>query len=251
MLKALLSISFFILVATVLPVQATTAATVHGQAVKAVAVEASAQKQYQDWIDRKATASADIRDMKAMDSWLDFQNRKYTKYIQKQEMVIAELERRKKEAKRIQMELEPFLETVVDQLEQFTKNDLPFLVKERTNRIEFLKSSLNDYRLALSEKLRRVFEALLIETEYGRNVSTTTQNLDIKGQLTQVSLFRLGRTALFYQTADGKSAGVWDKGTGTWVPLNEIYSRTLRRAKDMADRKRAVELLDLPIGAAR
>ena len=226
-----------------------TPAQVHEQMAQAVASEAKAQEAYTRWSDEKAGMADDIRDMKAMDDWLEFQGNKYAKYIEKQHEVIAELERRKEEAKRIRMELEPFLETVVDRLSEFVGQDIPFLPEERNQRIAFLRSSLDDYHLDLSEKLRRVFEALLVETEYGRNVATTTQVLDLSGEPTQVTVFRLGRTALFYQATDGASAGVWNRAAAAWAPLDQGVARTLRRAKDMAERKRAVELLELPIGA--
>ncbi|WP_291327547.1 DUF3450 domain-containing protein [Desulfovibrio sp. UCD-KL4C] len=224
---------------------------VHEQASKAIAIEAKAQRLYRNWTDIKERKADEIREMKATEDWLKFQEKKYNRYIQKQEEVIAELIRRKEEAKRINMELEPFLDTIVDQLESFVKADLPFLSEERERRIHFLQNSLDDYHLELSEKLRRVFEALLIETEYGQNVSTTTQELEINGIKTQASIFRLGRTALFYQTTDGLEIGIWDKKSGSWKTLNPTYSHALRRAKDMADRKRAVELLELPLGATK
>ncbi|MCJ2163389.1 MULTISPECIES: DUF3450 domain-containing protein [unclassified Pseudodesulfovibrio] len=236
------------------PISAKGAATpeeVHADLTRAVASEAEAQSKYVDWTDKKLEMSDEIRDMKAMDDWLGFQNKKYAKYIERQKVVIAELERRKEEAKRIRMELEPFLETVVDTLDGFVARDLQFLPEERQARIAFLHTSLDDYRLSLSEKLRRVFEALLVETEYGRNIATTTRELPIDGNPTRVSVFRLGRTALFYLAADGSAAGVWDKASSSWRPLSQEYARTLRRARDMAERKRAVELLDLPIGAAQ
>lgn len=251
MLKSVVTAMTVLLLVPVMAGAADSAGKVHAQAAKAVAVEAAAQKQYLKWTDQKQDAAAEIRDMKAMDAWLDFQNRKYSKYIIKQKEVIAELERRKEEARRIKMELEPFLETVVDSLARFVESDLPFLTEERSRRIDFLHESLDDYRLELSEKLRRVFEALLVETEYGRNVSSSMQELDIDGVPTQVAVFRLGRTALFYQTADGSGAGYWDRASGAWKPLAQDYTQTLHRARDMADRKRAVELLDLPIGATR
>lgn len=238
-----------LLLVPVLARGATTAEEVHETMSGAVASEARAQAAYNRWSDEKAGVADEIRDMKAMDDWLEFQNEKYVKYIKKQHAVIAELERRKKEAKLIRMQLEPFLETVVARLEEFVEQDLPFLPEERRQRIAFLHSSLDDYHLSLSEKLRRVFEALLVETEYGRNVATTTQELDLDGTATQVTVFRLGRTALFYQAADGTSAGVWDRQAGAWKPLDQGVVRTLRRATEMAERKRAVELLELPIGA--
>ena len=251
----MLRTALWVLVLAVLSSGAASAANsaqdVHTATTRAVSLEAQTQKQYMEWVDQRDAASATIRDLKAMDSWLEFQNEKYARYIRKQEEVIAELERRKLEAQRIQMELEPFLETVVDELEIFVAEDLPFLAEERRARIAFLRDSLDDYRLELSEKLRRVFEALLVETEYGRNVSASTEELTIGGVPILVRTFRLGRTALFYQRSDGTEAGVWDAAARSWRPLSPEYSRALAEAKDMADRKKAVELLILPIGAPR
>jgi hypothetical protein len=223
----------------------------HEKVVNAISVESAAQKQYEKWSEQKEEDSDEIREMKATEAWLKFQNEKYSRYLKKQKAVIAELLRRKEEAKKIKMQLEPFLEKIVDHLEAFVKTDLPFLQEERTRRIQFLHDSLNDYHLELSEKLRRVFEALLVETEYGQNVSTSVQELEIGGTPTQVTIFRLGRTALYYQTTDGSEVGIWDKNTKSWQTLDHSYSQTLHRAQDMADRKRAVELLELPLGATK
>ncbi|CCH47320.1 DUF3450 domain-containing protein [Pseudodesulfovibrio piezophilus] len=224
---------------------------IHARATRAITEEAASQNQYQNWSDKKEEVSSEIRDLKAMDSWLEFQNTKYAKYIQKQETVIAELQRRKEEAKRISMELEPFLETIVNRLEQFVAQDLPFLSEERNNRIRFLHESLDDYHLSLSEKLRRVFEALQVEMEYDRNVASTNEEMLVDGIPTRVSIFRLGRTALFYQTADGSSAGVWNRQTSTWQPLDATYSTDLSRAREMASRQRSVELITLPVEAVQ
>ncbi len=235
------------------PAQSVTASpqTIHAEATKAISAEAKAQARYTKWTEEKVSIADDVRDMKAMDAWLAFQIKKYAKYIDRQKAVIAELERRKDEARRIRMELEPFLDVTVNALEEFVQQDLPFLTEERQKRLDFLRASLDDYRLSLSEKLRRVFEALYIENEYGRNVSTTTQELIIAGEPSQVSVFRLGRTALYYQTNDGSAAGIWDADLGAWKPLDPAFARILRRAKDMAERKRAVELLALPVGESR
>jgi len=238
-------LAFLLLAAA--PAAADTAKAVHRRAAEAVAVEAKAQEEYRRWNDRKQSMAAEIRDMKAMEAWLRFQNEKYDAYVRKQQQVIAELERRKQEARRIRMELEPFLETVVQRLEQFVADDLPFLPEERSQRIVFLRESLDDYHLDLSEKLRRVFEALHVETEYGRNVAVTEREIELDGQPTQVTVFRLGRTALYYQAEGAGAAGVWDRSSGSWRALDDEFARTLRRAGEMAQRKRAVELLTLPL----
>lgn len=217
------------------------------KAVKALKTEAAASEKYQKWDDIKRDLAAEITNMKMLDDWMNFQNQKYQRYVKRQQKTIAELKRRKAEAQKICMELEPFLETIVDKLEEQVNADLPFLNKERTQRITFLRDSLDDYHLELSEKLRRVFEALQVETEYGRNVETTSEQIELDGIPTTVSVFRLGRTALYYQTEDGNSSGYWDRHNKIWVPVNTEFSRDIQKAKDMASRKRAVELISLPI----
>ncbi|WP_419781813.1 DUF3450 domain-containing protein [Maridesulfovibrio sp.] len=217
------------------------------KAVEALKTEAAAAAEYQKWDDTKKDLAAEITNMKMLDDWMTFQNAKYERYVQRQQKTIAELKRRRVEAQKISMELEPLLETIVDRLEEQIKADLPFLNKERTQRIAFLRDSLDDYHLELSEKMRRVFEALQVETEYGRNVETTSELINLDGVPTTVSVFRLGRTALYYQTEDGKSSGYWDRKLKVWFPVSTEFSRDIQKAKDMASRKRAVELISLPV----
>ncbi|MFO7596765.1 MAG: DUF3450 domain-containing protein [Desulfocurvibacter africanus] len=237
-----------ILLSPLIGLAAQTATSVHQTAVGAIALESDAQQDLLRWTDEREALAAEVRDMKMREAWLEFQNRKYARYIEKQEAVLAELERRKGEAKRIRMELEPFLENVVDKLEAHVGDDLRFLPEERARRIAFLRESLDDYRLELSEKLRRVLEALQVEAEYGRSVETTSQELEIDGAPTTVSVFRLGRTALFYQTMDGSRSGFWDRAAHAWRSLDAEFTRSLGQARDMAARKRAVELVVLPMG---
>ena len=182
-------LSTLIFFSTSVPALAVQSATaVHTGAVQGIASEATAQKEFQRWTDQREELSSEIRDMKMTNSWLEFQNAKYQRYLEKQKAVIAELERRKVEALRIQMELEPFLEIIVDKLSAQIAADLPFLEEERTLRMTFLRDSLDDYHLELSEKLRRVLEALQIETEYGRTIETVSSELDIQGVSMQVSI---------------------------------------------------------------
>ena len=229
---------------------AQSAEAVRQEVARAIEAEADSQKAAQAWTEAREEASDEIRDLKMMDAWLDFQMVKYQRYIERQKLTIAELERRREEAKRIAMELEPFLETVVDQLAEHVDRDLPFLPEERAQRIAFLRASLDDYHLDLAEKLRRVLEALQVEAEYGRTVETGSREIELDGRATRVTTFRLGRAALYYLTEDGSSAGMWDRQAGTWAAIDPEYAHTLMLARDMASKKRAVELLPLPLPQA-
>ncbi len=224
------------------------ATAVHDRLATALEQESVTQKEFRRWTEKKEELAQEIRNMKLMDSWLDFQNMKYSRYVEKQKAVIAGLEKRKEEAKRIEMELGPFLEEALGRLQQLVADDLPFLTEERSRRLTFLRESLDDYHLTLSEKLRRVLEAYQVEAQYGSSVECIGKTLELNGRPTQVEVFRLGRLALFYRTLDNQGAGSWNRESGNWQELEPSFAGELKKAEEMALRKRAVEMLSLPIG---
>jgi len=220
----------------------------HKKMENAVTIEQKAQKEADAWAKEKENILAEIHDLKGRQKWLDFQRKKYKAYIEKEKGVLKELKRKKKKYEEIRMGLEPYLDEVMKRLETFVKNDLQFLKEERGKRLAFLKDSLSDYRIGLSEKLRRVLEALQVEANYGRGIEKSEGVLSINGQTIEVNLLRVGRLALFYETLDHKKVGFLDRETGKWKTLPHRYGTEITRAMEMADRKRAIELVDLPIG---
>jgi len=56
---------------------------------------------------------------------------------------------------------------MVDTLDKFVAEDLPFLKEERTQRVEILKHLLTDPQTGVAEKYRRILEAYQIEADYG------------------------------------------------------------------------------------
>ncbi|MBG0775898.1 MAG: DUF3450 domain-containing protein [Desulfovibrionaceae bacterium] len=218
---------------------------------RAVAVEAAAQAELDGWARERENLLAEARRLDDRVEWLGFEEKRYDAYLARQERTLAELERRRSELARIRRELDPWLWEVAAQLETQVRADLPFLPEERERRLRFLHESLEDYSLGPAEKLRRVFEALKAEAEYGRTVDATEQTLVLAGGETRVTVFRLGRLGLFYLTADGRGAGRWSRVAGGWEALPSEYAPTVLRAVEMAERKRAAELLDLPLEVAR
>lgn len=221
---------------------------VDATAGKAIAIEKKAQDRVAAWDDQRHGLQEEIRNLKTKNAWLTFQQEKYTSYIEKQQTAIRELERKREEMRRLRMELEPFLNQSLRELEEQVRKDVPFLPEERQRRLKFLHDSLNDYHIGLSEKLRRVVEALQVEASYGRTIDVTETALEFNGSPVRVKLLRLGRTALFYQTLDAKESGYWNARENTWQKIASGYGAAIGRAMDMAQRKRAIELLDIPIG---
>jgi len=210
-------------------------------------VEAEAQKRMEAWVDQKASIEARIRDLNLEKAWLEYQNRKYEGYIHKEQAELTGLEVRKKEMEQINMRLEPYLDETVENLKEFVAADLPFLTEERARRIAFLEESLGDYHLSLSEKLRRVLEALHVEADYGRTLEAMDGSINLNGKAIQGRIFRLGRTGLFFQSIDKHVIARFDATAGAWTPLDADYERELDQSMQIVDRKRPAQLLVLPV----
>lgn len=223
---------------------------VHQKVSKAIERESKAQKKADDWSWDKKDLIDELRDLKTRVTWLKYQKEKHNIYIKRVKQNIADLEFKKAEALRVREQLDPYLEQVVNQMDEFIQKDMPFLPEERQRRLNFLRENvLNNYQLEMSEKLRQVLEALQVETKYGSNVLSMDTTLDLSGADTQVTLLLLGRVAMYYLSLDGQHVGRWNGETRQWEELPEHFSRPIRRLLDMADRKRTVELIEIPLGA--
>jgi hypothetical protein len=165
-----------------------------------------------------------------------------------EEKLVAEAERRAAGADWIEKELQSYLETVVTGLDEFVKRDLPFLPKERSDRIGSLKEVLARSDAAGAEKYRRVMEALQVETEYGRSVEVYQDTVEIEGQPLLLDILRLGRLSLFCRTPDGSVVGHFDRAAGKYVSLPSKYHREIEKAMEIARRERTTDLIGLPVG---
>ena len=199
------------------------------------------------WNTEREDLLARVRELKSEARWLDFQVEKHQGYVRQREEEVAGLERDVEQAERLRRFLEPFLEETVDRLETFVQGDLPFLEGERKQRLASLREAMDDYRPGLGEKLRRVLEALVVEARYGINPEKSTETIELDGEPTQVELLRLGRVALYYLSFDGSRGGVMDPATRQWISLSRDDTESLSLAMEMADRRRVMELVDLPL----
>ncbi len=215
----------------------------------AIQVESKAQAKADDWNADKDDLVNEIRDLQTRLTWLEYQKGKHKVYVQGLKENIAELEAKKLEARKLRENLEPYLDEVISRIETFIAQDMPFLEAERQQRLSFLHNTLNDYHLDLGEKLRRVFEALGVEATYGKMVTASDETLNIDGEDTEVTIFRLGRMAMYYQTLDKEKIGKWNFDSRQWEPMSKDFARQIRHAIEMAMRERSVQLIQLPLGA--
>ena len=149
---------------------------------------------------------------------------------------------------RIGEQVVPFLEAQYRRLEDRIARDLPFLTAERRLRMDNLKTVLDDPGVAVSEKLRKVFEALLVEAEYGNTIEVYQQDVVVDGSTMLANVFRLGRVGLYYQSLDRKACGFYNAAAAAWQPLDVEANRTLQTAMDIGTKRRPVEILNMPLG---
>ena len=136
---------------------------------------------------------------------------------------------------------------MIDSVKQFVSLDVPFLVDERQDRVSELELLLETQEITVAERFRKVMEAYQIENDYGRTIEAYTGTLSVDGATRNVEFLRIGRIALLYQTADGKTSGAWDQDERKWVVLGNEYKNSIRQGLRIANKQIAPDLVLLPV----
>ena len=142
----------------------------------------------------------------------------------------------------------PLVEEVIRHLETLVSSGMPFLQSERRMRIDRLEQLAADPEIAVSEKFRKVMEALMIEAEFGNTIEVYQETIAVNDQKMLTHIFRLGRMSLFYQTLDKNHCGVFNVATSRWESLPDAYNAAIETAIEIGAKRQPVELLSLPLG---
>ncbi|NOT83607.1 MAG: DUF3450 domain-containing protein [Methylococcaceae bacterium] len=143
--------------------------------------------------------------------------------------------------------LVPLILRMVTHLDTFIQMDLPFLSKERQQRIGLLKQMLVKADVTDAEKFRRIMEAFQVENEYGKTIEASKDNIVLSGVPVAVDLLRLGRVALYYQRLDGSEAGYWNKQNKRWEGLDSSYGDAIQKGLRIARKETAPDMLVVPV----
>ncbi len=71
--------------------------------------------------------------------------------------------------------------------------------------------------------------------------------IQLDTQWREVKLLRIGRFALYYLELDTEAGGIWDLGMKNWQSLDPTEVRAVKRAMEIIEGKRSLDLLDLPL----
>lgn len=155
----------------------------------------------------------------------------------------------------IERQVLPLMTRMIDSLESFIELDVPFLLDERRNRVDGLKSLLGRSDVTVAEKCRRVFEAYQIENEFGRTIESYTGKLELADGSFDAQFLRIGRLGLLYSTIGADRTGFWDIPSQSWQSLaNAPWQRMIRDGLRVARQEIAPQLIYLPVdpqGVAR
>jgi len=150
----------------------------------------------------------------------------------------------------IERQIIPLMTRMVDALDEFVQLDTPFLMKERTARVERLREVMERSDVSAAEKFRIVIEGYQIENDYGRTIEAYKGSTDINGNQLEVDFLRIGRVALLYQTVGGEHTGAWDKTAGAFVELPPAtYQKQVLDGLKIARKQVAPDLLVVPVAA--
>jgi hypothetical protein len=150
----------------------------------------------------------------------------------------------------IERQIVPLMTRMLDGLEEFIALDTPFLMEERTERLERLREMMERSDVTSAEKFRRVIEAFQIENDYGRTIEAYKGTVPIDGNQQEVDFLRIGRVVLAYQSVGGGHTGAWDSETRQWVELDPAeFKNQVADGIRVARKQIAPDLLVVPVAA--
>lgn len=225
-----------------------TSEKVRESVTKSVEIRRQTQKEHEKWqeekqmlTDRYDRLERENRRLSDKESRLAEKHKDLQNRISGKEKQVADI-------RQVTEDVEPFLIQLAKDIELLVKRDLPFLEQERQKRLSRLHNLMEDNQAPVSEKYRRVMEALFVEAEYGNTIEVYQDNIEVNRRSMRVNIFRLGRISLFFQSMDQEECGWFNIAAENWEMLPARYNRSIAGAIDIGTKRRPAELLTLPLG---
>lgn len=216
---------------------------------RAITAAAKSQKRVDETSDQTAELITEYRATLEQIESLKAYNGQVERLVAAQSSEIESLREQIDNATTIAREITPLMLRMLDSLEQFVELDVPFLLKERRERIATLKEIMGRADVTDAEKYRRIIEAYQVENEYGRTVEAYTGPLSGDKDKRTVNFLRVGRIVLAYETLDGREVGTWDQKSKQFVALPSEYRSAIRKGIRIARKQAAPDLMRLPVQA--
>ena len=180
---------------------------------------------------------------------LEIYNQLLELQIENQARVKVDLEKSIIVASQINRQIVPVMTKMIESLDQFVELDVPFLLEERNNRVDFLNELMQREDVTVAEKFRKVTEAYQIENDYGKTIETYKDTLEVDGKTLELDFLRIGRISFLYQSVDGQVSGVWNQKTRSWQDASDNRNE-IKAGLRIAKKQVAPDLVILPVDSA-
>ena len=211
------------------------------------------QVQSQTRIDRIVSQTRSITDeFRAVNKEIDglnIYNQLLEAQVARQQQKLDEIESSMSRATMINRQVLPLITRMTAALKQSVNVDIPFLMAERTERIDRIRSYLTNANISAAERFRQVLNAYAIENDYGKFVEVYRDTVTTPDGELNVNMLQVGRAGLYYQTLDGTTSGYWDNNERSWKSLDSSYDDKIAQAIRIAQDKVEPDLMELPIAA--
>jgi DNA-binding transcriptional regulator/RsmH inhibitor MraZ len=174
-------------------------------------------------------------------------NDQLDKLVVSQQTELGTMEAQLRNVETTQRDIVPLMLKMIEVMAQFVELDAPFLPEERQARVVSLQAMMDRADVTLAEKYRRILEAYLVETEYGRTIEAYKGKIGEGEQSRTVNFLRIGRVALYYISLDGLETAYWNQDTKQWDLLPSDYRDSLSQALKVAKKQLPPDLLVLPV----
>ena len=178
---------------------------------------------------------------------LKLYNDQLQRIINSQEEEIISIINQIDELDNININLIPIMLKMIDALDKFVSLDIPFLIAERTERVQNLKTIMDRGDISTSEKFRKVTEAYQIESDYGRTIEAYRSEVSFEGETFNADFLRVGRVSLAFVTSNGDKAGFWNKATGVWEESSASVKRSTIDGLKIALKQAPPTLITIPL----
>ena len=215
---------------------------------ESIDIRQDTQKSEDRWANEKAELTAKYESLEKRKDLLARANKEASEALAKKTDTVLSLKQQLSDISKTSEEIEPYLYQLYERLRRSIDESPPFLAGERKKRVDKLEGIITDPSIKISEKFRRLTEALMIEAEYGGTIEVYPERISIQGKDVQMRIFRLGRLSLFCQSLDRKISGFWDAAREEWTVLPGKYNRDIDAAMEIGAKRRPAVLVNLPLG---
>ena len=151
----------------------------------------------------------------------------------------------------IKRQITPLMLDMINDLQEFIDGDIPFLLEERTARVDALREAMDNPNISDPERFRVILAAYKAEVTYGNSIDSWVGDLVEAGKTRSVSYAQVGRIGYYYQTQDGNETKVWNTASRSWDTLGAEFAGRIKTFIRIAGGRTAPNLVTLPIAAPR